>query len=112
LVRDFRSCWSLPNLRLFELLILVTFLTGGFVLQLLQVYSKLRCIVQDRPEVIKQAKEEIWPQEAPAALKDGRVAFMEHDFFQPNPVKGADVYWLRGVLYEFPSQFWAWQFVD
>lgn len=73
--------------------------TGGFILQLLPVYPNLRYVVQDRPEVIKQAKEEIWPQEAPSAVKEGRVTFMEHDFFEPNPVKGADVYWLRGVLY-------------
>jgi O-methyltransferase domain len=46
----------------------------------------------------------IWPQEAPEALANGRVTFMEHDFFQPNPVKDAEVYWLRYVLYVTPYQ--------
>ena len=54
--------------------------------------------MQDRAEVLRQAETEVWPAEAPEAVEDGRVQFMEHDFFQPNPVKGADVYWLRGVL--------------
>jgi len=45
-----------------------------------------------------QAKEEVWPKENPEALKCGRVSFMQHDFFEINPVKGADVYWLRYIL--------------
>lgn len=71
---------------------------GGFVLQLIPAYPKLKFVVQDRAEVLKQAQEEIWPTQAPDALIDGRVTFMVHDFFEPNPVKGADVYWLRGIM--------------
>ncbi|KAL4940293.1 hypothetical protein BDV06DRAFT_230434 [Aspergillus oleicola] len=78
---------------------------GGFVLQLFPAYPHLRYIVQDRAEVLRQAETEIWPQEAPDAVKDGRVQFMEHDFFQPNPVKGADVYWLRGILHDWSDDY-------
>ncbi|KAL4963710.1 O-methyltransferase tpcA [Aspergillus stella-maris] len=78
---------------------------GGFILQLLPVYPQLRFIVQDRAEVLRQAETEIWPAEAPEAVKDGRVQLMEHDFFQPNPVKGADVYWLRGVLHDWADDY-------
>ncbi|KAL4789761.1 S-adenosyl-L-methionine-dependent methyltransferase [Aspergillus venezuelensis] len=78
---------------------------GGFVLQLLPVYPQLRFIVQDRAEVLRQAETEIWPIEVPEAVKDGRVQFMEHDFFQPNPVRGADVYWLRGVLHDWADDY-------
>ena len=58
----------------------------------------MKFIIQDREEVIKQAKEEVWPKEAPDAVRDGRVSFMVSDFFEVNPVHGADVYWLRGIL--------------
>jgi hypothetical protein len=68
------------------------------VLQLLPVYPKLKFVVQDRLENVKQGEEEIFPREAPDAIPSGQVQFMEHDFFKPNPVKGADVYWLRGIL--------------
>ncbi|KAL3431736.1 S-adenosyl-L-methionine-dependent methyltransferase [Aspergillus tetrazonus] len=78
---------------------------GGFVLQLLPAYPQLRYIVQDRAEVLQQAQEEIWPVEAPEAVADGRVQFMEHNFFQPNPVKGADVYWLRGILHDWSDSY-------
>ncbi|KAL6231241.1 hypothetical protein BDW75DRAFT_220708, partial [Aspergillus navahoensis] len=78
---------------------------GGFVLQLLPAYPQLRYIVQDRAEVLQQAQEEIWPVEGSEAVADGRVQFMEHDFFQPNPVKGADVYWLRGILHDWSDSY-------
>ncbi|KAL4957580.1 S-adenosyl-L-methionine-dependent methyltransferase [Aspergillus filifer] len=76
---------------------------GGFVLQLLPVYPQLRFLVQDRAEVLRQAETEVCPAEAPKAVKDDRVQFMGHDFFQPNPVKSADIYWLRGVLHDWVS---------
>lgn len=72
---------------------------GGFALQLSKVYPDLRFVIQDRGPVIQQALESVWPNENPAALKDQRVQFMEHSFFDKNPVEGADVYYLRYVLY-------------
>lgn len=55
-------------------------------------------MVQDRGPVLKQAQEEVWPKENPRALEDGRVRFVEHDFFERNPIEGADIYWLRAIL--------------
>jgi hypothetical protein len=54
--------------------------------------------VQDRAPVLAQARREIWPRENPQALNNGRVKFLEHNFFDPNPVVGADIYWLRYIL--------------
>ena len=68
------------------------------MLQLLPVYPQLKFVVQDRLENVKQGETEIFPREAPEAIPSGRVKFMVHDFFHENPVKGADVYWLRGIL--------------
>lgn len=71
---------------------------GGFVLQLLTRYPNLKFVVQDRPENVIRGEHEIFPREAPDALSSRRVSFMAHDFFQENPIKGADVYWMRGIL--------------
>ncbi|KAH9225206.1 hypothetical protein K456DRAFT_1755521 [Colletotrichum gloeosporioides 23] len=77
---------------------------GGFALQMLKAHPHLRFIVQDRPEVISQGKNEVFPIHAPWALKDDQVTFMDHDFFQPNPVVGADVYWLRRILHDWSDE--------
>ncbi|KAJ5849885.1 hypothetical protein N7455_009741 [Penicillium solitum] len=59
----------------------------------------VQCIVQDRPEVILQAE-----QALPANLQ-GRIRFQPHDFFQDQPVHGADVYLLRHVLHDWSNKY-------
>lgn len=71
---------------------------GGFLLQLSKLNPDLHLVLQDRKVTINKAKTEIWPKENPRALANGKIDFVEHDFFQPNPTPGADVYWLRSVL--------------
>ena len=94
-----RRCRFVPSSNCQSLTYLLTLtLLGGFVLQLLPVYPRLKFVVQDRSENVKQGETEIFPCEAPDALASGKVTFMAHDFFHENPVKGADVYWLRGIL--------------
>lgn len=72
--------------------------TGGLDIQLSHLYPNLNFIIQDRGPVLQQAEHSVWPLENPAALAAGRVKFMQHDFFSPNPVRGAAVYWLRYIL--------------
>ncbi|KAL2163196.1 hypothetical protein VTH06DRAFT_5252 [Thermothelomyces fergusii] len=78
---------------------------GGFSLQLSQIYPDLKFVVQDRGPVLQQAKTELWPRENPEALSSGRVTFQEHDFFNENPVKGADVYWLRYIIHDWSDDY-------
>lgn len=53
---------------------------------------EIKCIVQDLPEVVQDT-------EVPDGLKSGeRLRFMAHNFFDEQPVKGADVYLLRWIL--------------
>ncbi|CAG8892503.1 unnamed protein product [Penicillium egyptiacum] len=78
---------------------------GGFCLELSHLYPDLKFIVQDRPPALEQAKTEIWPQQNPRAVEEGRVTFMPHDFFDENPVKGADVYWLRYILHDWSDEY-------
>ena len=52
-----------------------------------------KLIVQDLPHVINQVKN----------LTLG-IKVMKHDFFSPQPVKGAKAYYLRSVLHEWPDK--------
>lgn len=50
-----------------------------------------RMILQDRPDVLASIRDEDIPN----------ITKMEHDFFQPQPVKGAHIYLLRRILHDF-----------
>lgn len=67
---------------------------GIIAFKLADKYPDMQIIVQDRPEVI--------------ALADARartnVLFQSHDFFAPQPVKGADVYFFRWILHDWPNK--------
>ncbi|KAI1466076.1 putative O-methyltransferase [Daldinia caldariorum] len=76
---------------------------GSFDLQLARLYPELRFVVQDQPTVVEQGVS-IWQKEFPEALESGRARLMAHDFFKPNPVKEADVYWMRHVLHDWEDE--------
>ncbi|RYP38827.1 hypothetical protein DL767_002431 [Monosporascus sp. MG133] len=78
---------------------------GGFCLQLSHIYPDLKFVIEDRAPVLKQGETEVWPREHPAALKEGRVQFVEHDFFEENPIKEADVYWLRYIIHDWSDDY-------
>jgi hypothetical protein len=54
-----------------------------------------KCIVQDLPDVVAEAKEQV-----EEAISD-RISFMAHDFFKEQPVKDADVYFFRWILHDW-----------
>jgi len=83
-------------------------------------YSHLNIIVQDTENVIKDGHAvrytmsstlghgahiilQYWQRECPEALADGRVKLQTHDFFTPQPVKNAAVFFLRYVLHDWPT---------
>ena len=59
----------------------------------------VKCIVEDSPDVVAQGQESL-----PAHLR-GRISFQAHDFFQEQPVSGADVYLLRLVLHDWSDKY-------
>ena len=73
--------------------------SGELSIAFAEQVKSVECIVQDLPSVISEAKLDV-----PAKLAD-RVRFMEHDFFTEQPVKGADVYFLRLVLHEWSDKY-------
>jgi 6-hydroxytryprostatin B O-methyltransferase len=46
--------------------------------------------------------QESFEKSRPAELKS-RATYQIHSFFDPQPVKGADVYFLRGILHDWPD---------
>ncbi|KAF5510318.1 O-methyltransferase gedA [Colletotrichum siamense] len=60
-------------------------------------------IVQDQPGMIEHATAH-WQETDPRALATGAVKLTTHDFFNENPVKGADVYWFRSVIVDWHNE--------
>ncbi|KAK8069583.1 hypothetical protein PG994_006199 [Apiospora phragmitis] len=56
-----------------------------------------RLVLQELPEVITAATEK-------CVGADGRIELQAHDFFTPQPVKGARAYFMRTVLHDWPDE--------
>lgn len=68
---------------------------GTITMQLAKAHPNLRLKLQDTPERIEQAQNEVWPQECPEAIKDQRIEFKAMDFLTEPPIKRCDVYYVR-----------------
>jgi hypothetical protein len=72
---------------------------GTVAMEIARNLPEIKCVVQDKPEVIKGT-------EVPEDLLE-RLKLMEHDFFQEQPVKGADIYLIRNVLHDWSDKYAA-----
>jgi hypothetical protein len=61
--------------------------------------ASLRCVVQDLPGTVEQGRAAL-----PGELQ-GRVKFETHDFFSPQPIVGADVYFFRWILHNWSDKY-------
>jgi hypothetical protein len=68
---------------------------GGIAFAIAQKHPDLKIIVQDRPEVVAFAPESVHKN----------VKFQAHDFFTPQSVHGADVYFFRWILHDWPTKY-------
>ncbi|KAK7052486.1 O-methyltransferase [Favolaschia claudopus] len=64
----------------------------------------LRFVIQDRPVVVELG-EKAWRAKCPELLDSGAVRFQVHDFFTPQPITNAAVFFLRVVLHDWPDAF-------
>ncbi|KAF4628136.1 hypothetical protein G7Y89_g10015 [Cudoniella acicularis] len=74
--------------------------SGSASLALAKTFPNLRFVVEDLPEPIQNARAQVTSLPAEIA---GRIEFVEHDFFTPQPVKDADVYLLRMIIHDWPD---------
>lgn len=68
---------------------------GDAAFALARKYPDLHLIVQEVPKIVESSKEE------PGL----NVKFMAHDFFDEQPVKGADVYIFRWIMHNWPDKY-------
>lgn len=66
-------------------------------IELARHYPSIKFIIQDRDEVVTSFKDSL-----PSDL-DSRIKFQSHDFMTPQPVKAADVYFLKHILHDWPD---------
>ncbi|KAI5920332.1 S-adenosyl-L-methionine-dependent methyltransferase [Camillea tinctor] len=70
---------------------------GHISLALARQFDNLSLIVQDMEKMVENAT-------VPEELQE-RMRFMAHDLFAPQPVQGADVYFLRWVLHNWSDKY-------
>lgn len=59
-----------------------------------------KAIVQDLSQSVIERAKMFWAERDPTAVPEGKVVLQRQDFFQPQPVKGAAVYFVRFVLHK------------
>lgn len=70
---------------------------GSISAKLLRKFPAMRCVVEDLPEMIADAS-------IPPDL-EGRLELRPHNFFTEQPVKNADVYFLRSILHDWSDKY-------
>ncbi|KAJ7489535.1 S-adenosyl-L-methionine-dependent methyltransferase [Mycena latifolia] len=75
---------------------------GSVTLTLAKAFPHLRYIVQDLQKEISEG-EKFWATSAPELVSSGRVQLQVHNFFEPQPVKDAAVYFMRVVIHDWPD---------
>lgn len=76
-------------------------LKGGHIsCAIATAYPNLEVVVQDLPQVIAESQAKL--VQSHPELK-GRVSYMAHDMFSEQPVKGADAYYFRKVIHDWPK---------
>ncbi|OTB05022.1 hypothetical protein M426DRAFT_147042 [Hypoxylon sp. CI-4A] len=82
---------------------------GHFGLAVSEEHPQIEFVVQDLPKVVGKAQELCKASDLPRNGEDGgrrgRVVFQAHDFFQPQPVTGAAVYFLRWILHNWSDKY-------
>ncbi|SJX60068.1 related to O-methyltransferase [Sporisorium reilianum f. sp. reilianum] len=77
---------------------------GALMAALLDQYPNLNGVVQDRPEVVEQAKAS-FEKNMPDAVASGRVRFEAADFFQEIKASGPNkVYVMRMIIHDWPDK--------
>ncbi|KIK53484.1 hypothetical protein GYMLUDRAFT_265005 [Collybiopsis luxurians FD-317 M1] len=76
---------------------------GSATLVVKKAFPQLRYVVQDLEKQIV-AGQKFWEQTDPDAINSGRVQLQVHDFFTPQPIQRAAVYFLRVVIHDWSDE--------
>ena len=72
---------------------------GSVSVALACAFPDLSFVVQDFDGTVAEGRKNL-----PGELTD-RIEFMTHDFFEPQPVKDAQVYFFRGIFHNWPDKY-------
>jgi hypothetical protein len=70
---------------------------GSVSFEVARKAPSVKCIVQDVPFIVAMAH--------PPPDVASHIEYMPHDFFTPQPVKGADIYFLRWILHDWTDKY-------
>ncbi|KAJ7864345.1 O-methyltransferase-domain-containing protein [Mycena leptocephala] len=77
---------------------------GSAALLFAQKHPHLRIIVQDLSEVATNAQKS-WEVQFPEVNQSDQVAFEGHDFFKPQPVHNASIFFLRYIVHNWSDPY-------
>jgi len=67
-------------------------------------FPNLKIVVQDRPEIIEDAKK-YWQEMNPSAISSGSVHLEAHDFFKEQPKRDVAIFLLRLILHDWSDKY-------
>jgi hypothetical protein len=77
--------------------------TGSVTHLIAKKFPHLNYVIQDLPKIIESETPKYWQQHWPEFVSQGKVKFQAHDFFTPNPVKNASVFFMRMITHDWPK---------
>ncbi|EIM80621.1 S-adenosyl-L-methionine-dependent methyltransferase [Stereum hirsutum FP-91666 SS1] len=86
---------------------LVVDVGGGIGSQSLIVaesHPHLNFVVQDQTAMMKGATA-FWEANLPGAIESGRVRFQDHNFFTPQPIHDASIYFMRMITHDWADSY-------
>ncbi|TFY66484.1 hypothetical protein EVG20_g4602 [Dentipellis fragilis] len=79
---------------------------GTSAFPLARDFPALKVVVQDRPDVIADAKK-LWSTKMPEAVDSGRVELEAHDFFNAQPKRDVSIFLLKQVMHDWSDEYCA-----
>lgn len=77
---------------------------GQLCVQVANEFPDLNFIIQDLPEAVETAQKSFTADENIKSTVKSRIQFMSHDFFTPQPVVDAQIYFLRMIIHDWPDK--------
>ncbi|KAA1477984.1 S-adenosyl-L-methionine-dependent methyltransferase [Dentipellis sp. KUC8613] len=77
---------------------------GASAFPLARDFPGLKVAVQDRPDVIENAKK-VWATKMPQAVTSGTVLLEVQDFFNPQPKREVSIFLLKQILHDWSDEY-------
>ncbi|KAA1477972.1 S-adenosyl-L-methionine-dependent methyltransferase [Dentipellis sp. KUC8613] len=79
---------------------------GTSAFPLARDFPELKIVVQDRPDVVNDAKK-LWSTKMPEAVTSGRVELEAHDFFVAQPKRDVSIFLLKQIMHDWSDEYCA-----